>query len=67
MKVKLHLADGSVYEGAYVDEKFTGAGKLTLSNGEVHEGNFKAGKLESNKKIRVNVKKLEIPIVQMPQ
>lgn len=66
MKVKVHLEDGSIYEGAYVDEKITGPGKLTTSNGDVYEGIFKAGRLTTNPKIKVSIKKLDIPIVQLP-
>ncbi|MBR4996037.1 MAG: hypothetical protein IKY82_08250 [Alistipes sp.] len=66
MQIKIRLDDGSIYEGAYVDEKVTGQGKLTTSNGETFEGLFKSGKLTTNPKIKVAIKKLEIPVVKLP-
>ena len=39
-KGKMTLANGTVYEGDFVDGMFTGKGKLTWANGDVYEGVF---------------------------
>ncbi len=38
-------ADGYVYEGAWMDAKWEGKGKLTSATGQVWEGVFKGGKI----------------------
>jgi hypothetical protein len=32
--------DGKIYTGEFVNDKFSGLGKLTMNNGFVYEGNF---------------------------
>ena len=38
------FTDGCVYEGGFINDKFSGIGKITYKSGSWHEGSFKNGK-----------------------
>lgn len=39
----MKMKDGSIYEGFFKNELYNGKGKLTMSNGNILEGNFDNG------------------------
>ena len=46
------FANGSKYEGTWVNDKRTGYGVYNYANGSIYEGNFKNGKREGKGKFK---------------
>jgi hypothetical protein len=39
------MKDGSLYQGFILNRQFNGKGRLTSSNGDIYQGNWKDGKI----------------------